>query len=149
MSTASLVKDAEVIAQAAHTISGAAEDFDRLLTRAGKAELVLIGEASHGTHEFYETRATLTKRLINEHGFGAVVCEADWPDSFRVHRYVTGRSKDSNATAALGDFRRFPAWMWRNTVIVDSVGMVAKVEPALRQRGKALRVEVSCRLASQ
>jgi erythromycin esterase-like protein len=78
--------------------------------------LILIGEASHGTQDFYQTRATLTQRLIDEHGFRAVVCEADWPDSFRVHVYVTGRSDDPDAIAALSDLRRFPAWMWRNTV---------------------------------
>ena len=92
-----------------------------LIQRASGAQFVLIGEASHGTHEFYATRAELTRRLIGEHGFRAVLCEADWPDSFRVHRYVNSRGNDAGAAAALGDFRRFPTWMWRNTVVVDFV----------------------------
>ena len=115
-----LHREAEIIAQAGRAISNP-QTYDELLQRAARAHLVLIGEASHGTHEFYATRAELTKRLIREHGFRAVLCEADWPDSFRVHRYVSGRSSDVNADNALGDFRRFPGWMWRNTVIVDFV----------------------------
>lgn len=93
--------------------------WDNLIRMAADARLVLIGEASHGTHEFYSIRAELTKRLISEHGFHGVACEADWPDSFRVHRYVTGRSDDPDAETALRDFRRFPGWMWRNTVVVE------------------------------
>ena len=96
-------------------------DYDRLVARAGEAQCVLIGEASHGTHEFYLTRAELTKRLIREKGFRAVALEADWPDTFRVHRFVTGRGEDRNADEALSDFRRFPGWMWRNTVMVEFV----------------------------
>src|SRR5881275_1480572 len=115
-----LGRDASIIARSARSISSAA-DYDALIEMAGGAQFVLIGEASHGTHEFYKTRAELTQRLIAEKGFRAVACEADWPDSFRVHRYVTGRSDDADANAALSDFRRFPAWMWRNTVVVEFV----------------------------
>jgi erythromycin esterase-like protein len=119
MSTA-IQRDAAIVGEDARRISTAA-DYDGLVERVSRAQLVLIGEASHGTHEFYETRANLTRRLIEEHGFGAVVCEADWPDSFRVHVYVTGRSEDADAIAALSDFRRFPAWMWRNTVTAEFI----------------------------
>jgi erythromycin esterase-like protein len=119
MSTA-IQRDAAIVAQHARRILSAA-DYDGLIERAGGTQLVLIGEASHGTHEFYETRADLSRRLIAEHGFRAVVCEADWPDSFRVHLYVTGRSEDADAIAALSDFRRFPAWMWRNSVTVEFI----------------------------
>jgi erythromycin esterase-like protein len=98
-----------------------ADGYDALVKTAGQANCVLIGEASHGTHEFYATRAELTRRLIVEHGFRAVAVEADWPDSFRVHRFVTGRGDDQTATEALSDFRRFPAWMWGNTVVVEFV----------------------------
>ncbi len=92
-----------------------------LLDFIGDARLVLIGEASHGTHEFYLERARLTRRLITEHGCCAVVAEADWPDALRVDRYVRGRSDDVDAEAALSGFERFPAWMWRNTVVRDFV----------------------------
>ncbi len=116
-----LARDAARVAAAAHRIS-AAGDYDLLLDVIGKRRVVLIGEATHGTHEFYETRAELTKRLIEEKGFRVVAIEADWPDALRVHRYVTGRSDDAEPAAALADFKRFPAWMWRNTVMVDFVG---------------------------
>jgi erythromycin esterase-like protein len=112
--------DAETVADHARAVSTDA-DYDRLIARAGRAQFVLIGEASHGTHEFYATRADLTRRLIDECGFRILALEADWPDALRVHRYVTGRSDDRDAVAALGDFRRFPAWMWRNTVMVEFV----------------------------
>ena len=82
---------------------------------------MLLGEASHGTHEFYRERARITKRLIDEKGFNAVAVEADWPDAYRVNRYVLGRSADADAKAALADFRRFPAWMWRNRDVVRFV----------------------------
>jgi erythromycin esterase-like protein len=115
-----LDRDAAIVRDAARPAERGV-DFDGLIDAAGAAQFVLIGEASHGTHEFYETRAELTRRLIAEKHFRAVALEADWPDSFRVHRYVTGRSGDANAADSLSDFRRFPAWMWRNTVVVDFV----------------------------
>ena len=94
-------------------------DFDALLDLAANRRCVLIGEASHGTHDFYELRAELTRRLITERGFRSVGWEADWPDASRVHRFVTGRGSDPSADAALADFVRFPSWMWRNTVVRD------------------------------
>jgi erythromycin esterase-like protein len=81
---------------------------------------VLLGEASHGTHEFYRLRAEITKRLVLEHGFHAVAIEADWPDAYRVHRFVVGTSDDA-AVDALDGFRRFPSWIWRNTDVLDFV----------------------------
>ena len=87
----------------------------------GDARIVLIGESSHGTHEFYEARAAITKWLIEEKGFCAVAAEADWPDAYRVNRYVRGLGEDESADAALSGFERFPAWMWRNTVVRDFV----------------------------
>jgi len=87
----------------------------------GEAELALLGEASHGTHEFYASRATVTKRLIVENGFRAVVVEADWPDAYRVNRYVRHKSSDTSAVEALEDFKRFPTWMWRNTDVVGFI----------------------------
>lgn len=94
------------------------ETLDELI---GDARIVLIGESSHGTHEFYEARAAITKWLIDEKGFCAVAAEADWPDAYRVNRYVHGRGDDDSADAALSGFERFPAWMWRNTVVRDFV----------------------------
>src|SRR4051794_32955471 len=85
----------------------------------GDARFVLLGEASHGTHDFYHERAQITQRLIEEKGFTAVAVEADWPDTYRVDRYVRGVSDDAYAIEALGDFKRFPTWMWRNTDVVE------------------------------
>ena len=87
----------------------------------GDARIVLIGESSHGTHEFYEARAAITRWLIEEKGFDGVAAEADWPDAYRVNRYVRGLGEDTSADAALTGFQRFPAWMWRNTVVRDFV----------------------------
>jgi erythromycin esterase-like protein len=88
----------------------------------GDAQFILIGEASHGTHEFYRERARITQQLIEDHGFAAVCAEADWPDAYRVNRYVQLQGDDATAVDALGDFNRFPSWMWRNTDVVDFVG---------------------------
>jgi len=107
---------------AAHPLVGEADDYDPLLELIGEARFVLLGEASHGTHEFYRERAQITKRLIREKGFTAVAVEADWPDAYRVNRYVRGRGEDSEAVDALAGFRRFPAWMWRNADVLDFVG---------------------------
>jgi erythromycin esterase-like protein len=97
------------------------EAYGPLLEMIGDSRFVLIGEASHGTHEFYAMRAELTRRLIEERKVRAVVVEADWPDAYRVNRYVRGFTDDANEIEALAGFRRFPQWMWRNTVVVDFV----------------------------
>ncbi|HUL04138.1 MAG TPA: erythromycin esterase family protein [Gemmatimonadales bacterium] len=107
---------------AAHPLVGAPEDFGPLLACIGDARFALIGEASHGTHEFYRIRAEITKRLIREKGFSSVAVEADWPDAYRVNRYVRGKGDDADAEAALQGFRRFPQWMWRNADVLDFVG---------------------------
>jgi erythromycin esterase-like protein len=80
----------------------------------GDARFVLLGEATHGTHEFYRERARITRRLVEEKGFDALVLEADWPDAYRVGEYVRGRGKDTHAEQSLSSFTRFPQWMWRN-----------------------------------
>jgi erythromycin esterase-like protein len=92
-----------------------------LLDLIGDARLVLIGEATHGTDEFYRIRAELTKALVRGKQFNIVAAEADWPDAYRVDRWVRHSSEETDAAAALGDFTRFPRWMWRNTVVVDFV----------------------------
>jgi erythromycin esterase-like protein len=102
-------------------LTGDAGDYDALLHVIGQARLVLLGEASHGTHEFYRERARITRRLIEEKGFTIVAAEADWPDAYRVNRFVRGVGHDTAAIDALADFRRFPAWMWRNADVLDFV----------------------------
>jgi erythromycin esterase-like protein len=106
---------------AAIPLTGGAGDREALLDAIGDARLVLLGEASHGTHEFYRERARITRWLIEEKGFTIVAAEADWPDAYRVNRFVRGAGQDMKAIDALADFRRFPAWMWRNVDVLDFV----------------------------
>jgi erythromycin esterase-like protein len=116
---------------AARPLIGDSRDFDPLLRRVGEAHFVLIGEATHGTHEFYRIRAEITKRLIREKGFTAVAVEADWPDALRVNRFVRGHQGDADAIEALNGFRRFPQWMWRNADVLDFVGWLRAHNDAL------------------
>jgi erythromycin esterase-like protein len=121
----------ENIRKEAHPITGAPHDYDPLINRIGDARFVLIGEASHGTHEFYQQRAEITKRLIQEKQFTAVAVEADWPDAYRVNRFVRGDPGDADASEALGDFKRFPTWMWRNADVLDFVGWLRQYNDEL------------------
>ena len=112
----------QILRQAAHELTGSKADYDPLLERIGDARFVLLGEATHGTHEFYKARAEITKRLILEKGFTVIAWEADWPDALRINRYIRGHTSDPSALDSLGGFERFPRWMWRNADILDLVG---------------------------
>jgi erythromycin esterase-like protein/orotate phosphoribosyltransferase len=112
----------EAVRRSAWHLRDDPRDYDELVNRMGNARVVLLGEATHGTHEFYRTRIHLTKRLVVEHGFRAVAVEADWPDAYRVNRYVRDQSPDAEAVDALADFARFPTWMWRNADVLEFVG---------------------------
>ncbi len=120
-------------------LRGSDGDYDALLELVGDARLVLLGEASHGTHEFYRERARITSRLIEELGFSAVAIEGDWPDADRVSRYVQCAGEDADAEEALRGFRRFPTWMWRNAEVLDFVGWLRahneRLAPARRRVG--------------
>jgi erythromycin esterase-like protein len=120
----------------AHPLLDTEQDHRPLLDLVGDAQFVLLGEASHGTHDFYHERAEITKRLIIEKGFNAVAVEADWPDAFRVNRYVQGQSDDAEASAALSGFERFPTWMWRNTVVLDFVEWLRNTNSSRNQAFK-------------
>ena len=109
------------VRRSARDLSEGFDACDRFLDVIGNARFALLGEASHGTHEFYAMRAEITKRLIVDHGFRAIAVEADWPDAYRINRYVRATSDDHDADAALSGFKRFPTWMWRNTVILDFI----------------------------
>ena len=111
----------ETIRRTAVTLSGDDGDYDALIGRARGKRLVLLGEASHGTHEFYAERARISRRLIDELGFDAIAVEADWPDAYRINRYVRGDATDASAERALAGFLRFPQWMWRNEDVVELV----------------------------
>src|SRR5215217_4468395 len=93
-----------------------AEDFGAFFDRFADAKVVLLGEASHGTSEFYRARAAITRRLIERHGFTIVAVEADWPDASRIDRYVRHKPlQDADDEA----FSRFPTWMWHNVEVYD------------------------------
>jgi erythromycin esterase-like protein len=124
----------DAVAEQVRPLTGARSDYDPLLELAARARFVLLGEASHGTHEFYRERAEITKRLIAERGVTAVAAEADWPDAYRVNLFVRGESDDETAAEALADFRRFPTWMWRNADVVDFVGWLREWNEALPPR---------------
>ncbi|HEX5594968.1 MAG TPA: erythromycin esterase family protein [Micromonosporaceae bacterium] len=94
------------------------EDFDPLLDRIGSARIVMLGEASHGTYDYYRLREQLTRRLISECGFSFVAVEGDWPDCDRVHRSVIGApGADPDPHTALQQFDRWPTWMWANAEV--------------------------------
>ena len=130
--TASLVRDRAI------RLSGDPRQYDALLAGIGDARIVLLGEATHGTHEFYRERAFITRRLIEEKGFAGVAVEADWPDAYRINRYVRGAGEDEDAVQALADFGRFPTWMWRNADVLDFIGWLRShndTQPADKRAG--------------
>src|SRR5215217_7948738 len=112
----------DAIRHHATELEGGGHDYDALLDMVGDARFVLLGEATHGTHEFYEERARITQRLITEKGFNAVAVEADWPDAYRVNRYIRGEGADIDSIDALAGVQRFPTWMWRNADVLDFIG---------------------------
>jgi erythromycin esterase-like protein len=131
MDTTTDAKLSDALRTTAHPLDELVPDYDPLLRVIGDARFVLLGEASHGTHEFYRERARITKRLIEDRGLMAVAVEADWPDAARVNRYVRGVSDDTDAAEALADFRRFPQWMWRNADVVEFVEWLRRHNDAL------------------
>lgn len=122
-------------------IVGDLQDYDDIISASEGKQFVLIGEATHGTQEFYRARAEITERLIIEKGFDAVAVEADWPDAYRVNRYVTLMGKSSNADEALSGFERFPTWMWRNREVVHFVQWLYEYNFEFRhpEKGKSNR----------
>lgn len=110
----SLIK--EIPAEAMHALQ-TEEDLDILLEKIGDAPIVLLGEASHGTSEFYTWRAEISKRLIREKNFNIIAVEADWADAYPVNNYVKGLGTITNAREVLKNFDRWPEWMWNNEEI--------------------------------
>jgi erythromycin esterase-like protein len=117
-------------------LQGDDRDWDALLERVGDARFVFLGEPTHGTRELYRERIRITKRLLEERGFDAVAVEADWSDAHRVHRFVGGRGDDRTAAAALGDFVRFPSWIWHNAEMVDFVAWLRRFDDGRPERAK-------------
>jgi erythromycin esterase-like protein/predicted phosphoribosyltransferase len=112
----------DVVRARAIPLGGDPRQYDTLIDGIADANVVLLGEATHGTHEFYRERAFITRRLIEAKGFAGVAVEADFPDVYRINRFVRGSGADDEAVDALGSFARFPTWMWRNADVLDFVG---------------------------
>ena len=117
---ASLVSAPASLARLARPIHGE-DEVDQLLDLLAPARIVMLGGASYGTHEHYDLRASLTRKLIGDRGYTAVIVEGDWPDALRVDRYVRNQSDDDDAEMALTAFDHFPAWTWRNDEVVRFV----------------------------
>jgi erythromycin esterase-like protein/predicted phosphoribosyltransferase len=127
-----------IVREKARPLKGDPAQYDALIEGIGDARVVLLGEATHGTHEFYRERAFITRRLITEKGFTAVAVEADWPDAYRINRFIRGTSTDEESIQALADFGRFPTWMWRNADVLDFVGWLRthnEAQPPDRRTG--------------
>jgi erythromycin esterase-like protein len=123
------------IAEAAEPLPGFDDPaFGRLFDRYGERKVVLLGEASHGTSEFYRARAAITRRLIEEHGFSSVAVEADWPDAASIDRYVRHRPAHPGAEPP---FRRFPTWMWRNTDVEAFIEWLRRHNEVLAPEARA------------
>ncbi len=124
---------ARSIERAARPLTGSADDYDALLDLVGDARVVLLGEASHGTHEFHRERTRITRRLVEEKSFSVVAVEADWPDAYRVNRWVRGTGNDDTGRDALGGFTRFPQWMWRNHDALELIEWLREHNSAARR----------------
>lgn len=127
---------AQQVSRLALPLEGPA-DLDPLLERIGNARFVLLGEASHGTSEFYQMRARISQRLISEKGFSFIAVEGDWPDCYRVNRYVRGLGDSNiNAREVLEAFDRWPTWMWANHEIVNLAEWLHRHNAGLDDRQK-------------
>jgi erythromycin esterase-like protein len=125
-----------IIRHEAHPLSSS-DDYARIVSWVGGASLVLLGEASHGTEEFYEARARITRLLIENLGFSAVAIEGDWPDAYRVNRYVQSSGRTADAVDSLSGFERFPTWMWRNRTVLDFISWLRARNSAVEPERKA------------
>lgn len=112
---------AATIRRAARPILGTGDEYADILGPAGSARRVLLGESTHGTHEYYRARGRISERLVLEHGVQAIAIEGDWTPTFRVNLYVRGLGTDRSADQALQDYTSFPRWMWPNTAFRDFI----------------------------
>ena len=127
----------EAIRGEALRLGNGMRDYDALLESVGERSLVLLGEATHGTQGFYRMRADISMRLIEERGFDAVAVEADWPDAYRLNRYVRGEGGDADIRLAFGDFQRFPRWMWCNEEVLRFIKTLRALNDARKPTAHA------------
>jgi erythromycin esterase len=137
-STLNEAEAVKVIRQSAHSLNSKA-DLGPLFERIADAKIVMLGEASHGTHEYYTWRSYITKKLIEEKGFNFIAVEGDWPDCYRLNRFIKGYDIDNkSAFKVLHAFNRWPTWMWANwetVALADWLQQYNRDLPANRKAG--------------
>lgn len=106
-----------VIVENAQPIYGK-KDLSSLVSELAKTKIVMLGESSHGTQEFYEWRRLISEELITKHDFNFIAVEGDWPPSAELNRYIHSQTRKQIAAGALAHFKRWPTWMWSNTEIM-------------------------------
>lgn len=111
----------DLVRTKAIALTGSSADYEELLEAIGDRSIVLLGESTHGTHEFYEARAAITRRLIEEKGFSALALEADGPDCQPVNQFIQGTSTTEDPVSAMSRLQRFPMWMWRNREMLELI----------------------------
>jgi len=134
----SAAEAAAIVAAAAEPIAGSERDYAQLLAAAATRRRVLLGESTHGTHEYYRERARISERLIRDHGVRAVAIEGDWGPTWRVNLYVRGLGSDRSAAEAMEGYRNFPRWMWRNAEFrgfIDRVRAINLTRPPADRAG--------------
>jgi erythromycin esterase len=112
------------------------QDIDPLINKIGNCRVVMLGEASHGTHEYYSWRAAITQKLIEEKGFNFIAVEGDWPDCYKVNRFIKGKEHtEKNALQVLQSFNRWPTWMWANWETVQLADWLKKYNEKIATSG--------------
>lgn len=120
----------QVLQQTARPLQGL-QQLDALMERIGNARVVMLGEASHGTHEFYTWRNAITRRLIKEKGFNFIAVEGDWPDCYRINRFIKNYEQQEKPLNVLTQFHRWPTWMWANWEIAALADWLRKYNHSL------------------
>ena len=117
-------------------IVDAMHDLHPLIEEAGKARIVMLGEASHGTHEYYTWRSYISRKLITEKGFNFIAVEGDWPDCYKINEYIKGESEEKRAVNVLKTMARWPTWMWANWEVEALAEWLRKHNKDLRENEK-------------
>jgi erythromycin esterase-like protein/predicted phosphoribosyltransferase len=129
--------DVALVRMTAHSFSNRKDDFEPLAEYAKSSKIVLIGDGSHGTEEFYTERARLTQWLFEEQGFTDVAVEADWPDTWPLTLFLRGEQSPRDVVSAFAEFERFPRWLWRNTAVRDFVAWLRAYNDTLPRAQRA------------
>lgn len=111
----------QIIIDNALSMSGLDINYDSFSKQFSKAFIVLLGEATHGSDEFYRIRSQISKKLIIDYGFNAIAIEGDWPDVYQLNHYIKGFYPKNTAIQSLSHFKRFPLWMWRNKPMLELI----------------------------